>query len=90
MCDEFDAWRRRIALRVAAELPDCRDDALAVLDYVRELVDGFLAGADARLAGAAVLPFPAKRPAAASLADKSTVSPPALPMSNQSVVSPGT
>lgn len=35
-------WRKRQALHIAAQLPENREAALAVLDYTRELIDGFL------------------------------------------------
>jgi hypothetical protein len=39
-----DGWRRRHALQIVAQLPENHDDAIAVLELARELVDGFLAG----------------------------------------------
>ena len=35
-------WLRRQAVQLAAQLPDGRDDALAILRYASELVTGFL------------------------------------------------
>lgn len=35
-------WRRRHALQIAAQLPEDVEDALAVLDLARELVEKFL------------------------------------------------
>jgi hypothetical protein len=35
-------WHRRHALQLASQLPDGRDDALAVPECVRELVTAFL------------------------------------------------
>jgi hypothetical protein len=37
-----DRWLRRQAVQIAAQLPDGRDDALAVLRYANELVTRFL------------------------------------------------
>lgn len=37
-------WRRRHAIQIAAQLPEDPNDALAVLDYARQLVEGFLLG----------------------------------------------
>jgi hypothetical protein len=39
---KIETWHRRHALTIASKLPDGRDDALAVLDCVRELVATFL------------------------------------------------
>jgi hypothetical protein len=39
-----DAWRRRQALQVAAQLPDNPDEALIVLRHAETLVRSFLAG----------------------------------------------
>jgi hypothetical protein len=36
------AWHRREAIQITAALPDNREDALAVLELARELVEGFL------------------------------------------------
>ncbi len=49
------AWRRRHAVQIAAQLPDNREDALAILELVKELVEGFLYPEGAH--DAAVLPF---------------------------------
>jgi len=35
-------WRRTAALHLAAQLPDDPQDALQVLEYAKELVNGFL------------------------------------------------
>lgn len=35
----MDEGSRRLALQIATQLPDTRDDALRVLGYVREMVD---------------------------------------------------
>jgi hypothetical protein len=37
-----DRWLRRQAVPLAAQLPDGKDDALAILRYATELVTGFL------------------------------------------------
>ncbi len=42
-------WRRRHAIQIAAQLPENPDDALAVLDYARQLVEGFLRDGPPRL-----------------------------------------
>jgi hypothetical protein len=39
---KIEPWHRRQALMFAAQLPDGRDDASAVLECVRELVATFL------------------------------------------------
>jgi hypothetical protein len=39
---KIETWHRRQALTLASQLPEGRDDALAVLDCVRELVATFL------------------------------------------------
>jgi hypothetical protein len=39
---KIEHWHRRQALCIASQLPDGPDDALAVLDCVRELVATFL------------------------------------------------
>jgi hypothetical protein len=39
---KIEHWHRRHALSLASMLPDGRDDAMAVLDCVRELVTAFL------------------------------------------------
>jgi hypothetical protein len=41
-----DSWRRRHALQIVAQLPENHDDAIAVLELAKELVNGFLAGED--------------------------------------------
>ena len=37
-----DRWLRRQAIQIASQLPEGRDDALAILRYASELVTGFL------------------------------------------------
>jgi hypothetical protein len=44
-----DAWQRRHAIQIVAQLPEKTDDALAVLEFAKELVEGFLAGPGYRL-----------------------------------------
>jgi len=39
---KIEQWHRRQALCLASQLPDGPDDALAILDCVRELVGTFL------------------------------------------------
>jgi hypothetical protein len=53
------AWHRRQALLLAAQLPDDRADARLVVEAVRELLDTFLAEVPGKVAEIAsnVLPF---------------------------------
>jgi hypothetical protein len=44
-----DVWQRRHAVQIVAQLPERTDDALAVLGFAKELVEGFLAGSGQRL-----------------------------------------
>ncbi len=37
-----EAWQRRHAIQIAAALPENREDALAVLELARDLVESFL------------------------------------------------
>lgn len=37
-----EAWHRRHAIQIAAALPETKDDALAVLELARQLVESFL------------------------------------------------
>ena len=46
---------KRHALQLAAQLPERQEDALQVLKYLRELVDGFLAPDQPRRPGLVVL-----------------------------------
>ncbi len=39
----LDSTYRRCALQLATQLPERREDALAVIEYLRQLVDGFVA-----------------------------------------------
>jgi hypothetical protein len=39
-----DAWQRRHAIQIVAQLPEKSEDALMVLELAKELVQGFLAG----------------------------------------------
>jgi len=39
---EIETWHRRQALMLASQLPEGPDDALAILDCVRELIVTFL------------------------------------------------
>jgi hypothetical protein len=45
---EDQAWRRRQALQLAAQLPDNTDDALAIVDLTRKLVVSWLCADQAR------------------------------------------
>lgn len=40
-----EAWHRRQAIQIAAALPETNEDALLVLSLAKELVTGFLSGA---------------------------------------------
>jgi hypothetical protein len=40
-----ERWLKRIAIQIAAQLPENEGEALLTLDYARELVVGFLAPA---------------------------------------------
>lgn len=42
MSTEREPWLRRHAVQIAAQLPEDRDEALAVLQYCRDLVVTFL------------------------------------------------
>lgn len=86
-----EAWLKRHALQISAQLPENPEDALAVLRFSMEIVEGFLrpSGAPQKAQGA-VLPL---RAASGGLDRPSTSSrgiPRALPNQSQSVVSPGT
>lgn len=37
-----DAWRRRHALALAAQLPEHHEDAVAVIRLMQDLIEGFL------------------------------------------------
>lgn len=66
-------WQRRMAVQLAAQLPEDIDDALTVLELARELVESFLAGPDQRLrlvASAEVKAFPAASNSALSVPGK--------------------
>lgn len=66
-------WQRRMAVQLAAQLPEDTEDALMVLDLVRELVEGFLAGSGQRLRlvpSAEVKAFPAASSSALSVPGK--------------------
>lgn len=39
-----DAWRRRHAMALAAQLPEAHEDAVAVLKLMEELIAGFMNG----------------------------------------------
>lgn len=39
-----DAWQRRHAIQIVAQLPEKYEDALMVLQLAKDLVQGFLAG----------------------------------------------
>lgn len=41
-----EAWLKRQALQLGGQLPDDVDEARRVIEYMRELVDGFLAPGD--------------------------------------------
>jgi hypothetical protein len=50
-----DRYLRHLALEIATQLPETEERALLVLDYARELVTGFLAGATEKEARAATV-----------------------------------
>ena len=37
-----ESWRKRQGIQIASMLPENPEDALAILDYARQLVTGFL------------------------------------------------
>lgn len=37
-----DAWLRRQALSISTQLPENQDDAIKVLAYMRDLIEGFM------------------------------------------------
>jgi hypothetical protein len=43
-----DAWRRRQAIQIAAQLPEEPEDALAILEHAKDLVEKFLSPRDAQ------------------------------------------
>src|SRR4051812_44242304 len=44
MNDRNNNWQRRMAIQIAAQLPEDTEDALMVLELTRELVETFLGG----------------------------------------------
>lgn len=54
-----EVWLRRQAVQIAAQLPENPDEAVAVLELARKLVEGFLMPQPALDRPAAVVPFPA-------------------------------
>jgi hypothetical protein len=50
-----DRYLRHLALELVAHLPETEERALLVLDYARQLVTGFLAGAPEKEARAATV-----------------------------------
>ena len=42
---EQNNWQRRMAIQIAAQLPEKTEDALLVLEMTRELIETFLGGA---------------------------------------------
>lgn len=42
MKSQNDGWRRRQAVQLAAQLPEGRADALAVLEYMRQIAESHL------------------------------------------------
>jgi hypothetical protein len=50
-------WRRRHAIQIVAQLPEAAEDALAVLELARQLVEGFLLEGQPRLPSA-IVAFP--------------------------------
>jgi hypothetical protein len=43
-------WQKRHAIQIVAQLPESQKDALAVLEYAKQLVEGFLAADQPRRA----------------------------------------
>lgn len=41
---EHERWQRRQAVHIVSQLVENHDDAIAILGFARELVEGFLAG----------------------------------------------
>lgn len=39
---DASAWRRRMAIQLVAQLPDNREDALAVLSYAKDIISDFI------------------------------------------------
>jgi len=65
-----DGWQRRHAIQIVAQLPEGTEDALLVLEYARELVEGFLSPRSQRprlVASAEVKAFPAASSSALSV-----------------------
>lgn len=58
-----EAWHRRHAIQIVAQLPEGTQDALMVLELAKELVEGFLSAGQARTPlsepSASVIAFPA-------------------------------
>lgn len=42
MKSQNDGWRRRQAVQLAAQLPESRADAIAVLEYVRQIAESHM------------------------------------------------
>jgi hypothetical protein len=65
-------WQRRQAIQITAQLPEGREDALLVLEFARELVEGFLSGkkAQSRVDGERVLAFPGASAGCSTAASK--------------------
>jgi len=84
MNEKNNTWRRRLAVQIAAQLPEDRDDALAVLRYSQELILNFMHPGDStfpqdsRRAQPCVLEL-VKPSSAPSLLASSSGSPSALP-----------
>jgi hypothetical protein len=85
-----EAWLRRFALQIGAQLPDDPKDARKVLDYVEELFNGFMmprSGPEMRQDAVLRLNRPATL---ARSSNRSPGIPLASPSSNHMLVSPGT
>ncbi len=80
-----DAELRRHAIQIVAQLPENQNEALTVLNFCRELIQGFLAGypQEAAQRGPVLAFSSASALSAASASSNSramdTVSPPVLP-----------
>ena len=73
-----EAWHKRQAVQIAAQLPEKAEDALIVLALCRELVEGFLSPQRADLGGA-VVPFRSAPPNSPSRLASSTGNAAGLP-----------
>ncbi len=73
-----DAELRRHAIQIVAQLPENQIEALTVLDFCRDLIQGFLAGYPQDQRSSVVLAF-SSASATSNNRASATVSPPVLP-----------